>query len=190
MSEITMSKSAPSSLRLAASTLLATSTRWPSLRKVISSSSQMDFSSSTTRICTISRPASFGALFVACIRPSLHQRKFNHELRALVFLADHRNPPAMRLHDLVNDRQPQPRAPLKIGLQRLKYLGALLRVQANAGVPEGDAQPIRNPLHPHGQGSALGHGAQRVVAEVPEHLLDLVRIHLHFARLPVERPLD
>ena len=56
-------------LRLAASTLCTTSTRWPSLRKVISSSSPIDFSSSTTRMWGISRNASLTAALVPCIAP-------------------------------------------------------------------------------------------------------------------------
>src|SRR5215470_4095994 len=120
MSEIMMSKICDSSLRLAASALLATSTRWPSLRKVISRSSQIDFSSSTTRMCGSSRPLSLLAVFVPCINVSRDSRQFDDELCAAVLLRDHADLPAVGLHDLIDNRQPQTCAAFKPRLEWLK----------------------------------------------------------------------
>src|ERR1700722_14706040 len=139
-SEITMSKICDSSLRLAASTLCATSTLWPSLRKGISSNSQMERSSSPTRMCTRSLPGSRAAVFVACINTSSCSREFHDEFRSAVFLRNHADAPAVSLHDLIHDRQSQAGTTVKTGLQRLKYLGTLVGIQAGAGVSEGHAQ--------------------------------------------------
>src|SRR5712692_7251780 len=148
ISEMMMSKICDSRRRRAAAPVVATSTRWPSLRKVISSSSQMDFSSSITRIWAISP-----------LCPSRHSREFDDELRALIFLRSYADAPAVRLHDLVDDSQAQARASGKARLQGLKDLGALLRIEPDAGIAKANAQPEGNGLQSHSQDPACGHGA-------------------------------
>src|ERR1700691_5340988 len=102
MSETTMSKIRVDRRGFAASPLVATSTLWPSLRKLISSNSQMDRSSST-----INRWA-MGDLYLSYQRPggahggcrqvrswssrrTDRSRKFNDELRAKTRFGLHTN---------------------------------------------------------------------------------------------------
>ncbi len=82
----------------------------------------------------------------------------------------------MRLHDLIHNREPQARAAHKIGLQGLKYFCALSRIQAHSRVAEADAHPEGRGFQGDGQNSTGGHGAERVVGQIPEHLLDAVAI--------------
>ncbi len=94
------------------SPLLATSTRWPSFRKVISRSSQMEFSSSTTSRYApyrLASPRGFRQLRGPRVRrlrsalapPLPHPRQLDAKFRAAPLLRAHMDPPAVRLHDLM-----------------------------------------------------------------------------------------
>ena len=89
----------------------------------------------------------------------------------------------MRLHDLINDRQPQARAALEAGLQRLENLFALFWIEARAGVAKANAHQERRGLEADRQRAATGHGAKRVVAQIPENLLDTIGVHAGAHRL-------
>src|SRR5205807_616242 len=99
----------------------------------------MERSSSTTRMCTGCLPGPLVATLVACII-SDHSRQFDYKLRAAILLGNDTDTPAVCLHNLVNDGQSQPGSTLEIGLQRLKYLGALFGVQADTCVSENNLQ--------------------------------------------------
>src|SRR5580704_17771413 len=148
------SNKALSILRLASSPPVTVSTLCPSRRRAMSSSSQIERSSSQTRMlptlatsCRQRRPAQLRpARFPAGSRlPSLfgglrsrlrllHAPQPEHKARALAHLRPCPHFPFMRLHDLVDDRQPQTRAAFKIRLERLKDFFRLLRLNAGPGI--------------------------------------------------------
>src|ERR1700756_6038545 len=103
MSEMMISNNLDSRRRRPNSPLVAISTRCPSLRKVISRSSQMERSSSTMRMLAISS----------------HPGQFDGEFRPVVFLRGHGDAPAMRVHDLIDDREPSAGSAYKAGLEGL-----------------------------------------------------------------------
>ena len=130
-----MSKICEASRRLAASPLVATSTLWPSLRKLISSSSQMERSSSTISrwaiaLCLPHERTSSGfvghqlrsgaAAAPGCARDRAARRKFDDEFGAVPLLGLDANLAAVRLQNLIDDGQTQPGAALKSGLKRLE----------------------------------------------------------------------
>src|ERR1700683_3432117 len=131
MSETTMSKIRDASSRFADSPFVAISTLWPSLRKLISRSSQMERSSST-----ISRWAmgdlclSYQRRGVArCVRhkartcPSRRARRtwnFYDELRAKTRFRLNANLTFVRLKNLVDDGEAQPCASGESRLKRLE----------------------------------------------------------------------
>jgi len=112
-----MSKSDPSSLRRAASRPLATSTRCPSFRKVISRSSPQ-------RPLVVHHQDMRRFFFrLSCRRfRRLHRTSFRpweleNKLRSFFLLTVDHDAPVVCLHNLVNDRQPEPRPALKTRLQ-------------------------------------------------------------------------
>src|ERR1700732_1148557 len=200
MSVTITSNSALSILRLANSPPVTVSTLWPSRRRAMSSSSQIERSSSQTRMlptrsscgcqrssggCGGGRSAS-GAL-VAVMR-ILHAPQPHHETRAL---ADCRTRPHlafMRLDDLVHDGQTEAGSALEVRLEGLEDLFRLLWIYARTGVGKAHL-PVQAALgQGHGQSSTFGrclclclclYCAHRVFAEVPEHLFELVAIGQH-----------
>ncbi len=96
----------------------------------------------------------------------------------------------MCLHDLINDRKAQPCSAFEPGLQRLKNLRLLFGVKTHARITKRYTQPERPFIHTHRQFAAIRHRAQRVVAQVPEHLPDSPRIHTRLDFLPVVRFFD
>src|SRR5437660_1134604 len=112
------SYSAESSFLIAASPEVTVSTRCPSLRSVISSISQMERTSSQTRMLAMGhlRFRSIrgrGPATRPCVdgnRPwGLHGgfRDLQHKIRAVIWRRVHGDIRAMRLHDLIDDRQPK-----------------------------------------------------------------------------------
>src|ERR1700733_8769294 len=129
MSETTMSKMRVASRRFAASPLVAISTLWPSLRKLISSSSQMDRSSSTIKRWAISvlylsdqRPGGArGVWHQARYLPSGRadrSRNFDDELGAKTWFGLDANVAFVSLEDLVHDGETESRAAYKSRLKR------------------------------------------------------------------------
>src|SRR5882672_3118628 len=84
---------------------------------------------------------------------------------------------ALRLDDLIHDGKAQASSALEVRLERLKDLGTLLWVEADAGVAKCDVQPKRALFNSDGERPAFGHSPQRVVAQIPEHLLYFIGIH-------------
>src|ERR1017187_5916967 len=206
MSVTMTSNSALSILRLAASPPVTVSTLWPSRRSVMSSSSQIERSSSQTRML----PTRASSCSRGCQRrsESLHSGGFGldgstgrsagcrspsfildapqteHEAGALAHFRTRPHLALVRLDDLVDDGQTETSSAFKIRLEGLKYLFCLLRVDARTGVGETHL-PIRAALRQgDGQGSTFVrrlrfHCAHRVFAEVPEHLFQFVAIGQH-----------
>src|SRR5437660_5636430 len=136
MSEMMMSNNLASRRRRPNSPLVAISTRCPSLRNVISRSSQMERSSSTMRILAISS----------------HLGQFDGEFRPVVFLRSHSDAPAMGVHNLVNDCQSSAGSAYKAGLQRFEYLHTLSGANAHAGITKPEAHPTGRRFQLYGQG--------------------------------------
>src|SRR5271165_1739515 len=194
MSVTITSKSALSILRLAASPPVTVSTLWPSRRRAISSSSQMERSSSQTRMlptrsscccdgpgCALGCGPVWGRGGSRGCRHGgngfFHPPQTQHERSAF---ADFRTGPdlaVVRLHNLVHDGQTESGATFKVGLEGLEDLLRLLRIDAGAGIGEAHL-PIRTALHEaDGERAAVFlHGANRILAKIPEHLLELVAV--------------
>ena len=64
----------------------------------------------------------------------------------------------------------------KSGLKGLEDARGLRRVNADAGIANLDARPVFVGVNADGKHPAGGHGAQGVVAEIPEDLLEGVAI--------------
>src|ERR1700686_134832 len=192
MSVTITSNSALSILRLAASPPVTVSTLWPSRRRAMSSSSQIERSSSQTRMlptrsscgcqrssggCRCRGSSASGALVV--VMHILHAPQPHHEAGAF---ADFRARPhlaLMRLDNLVHDGQAEAGSTFKVRLERLEDFFRLLRVDAGTGIGKGHL-PVRAALgQGHGQRSTFVRRldcAHRIFAEVPEHLFELIAI--------------
>src|SRR5208282_2953328 len=203
MSVTITSNSALSILRLANSPPVTVSTLWPSRRRAISRSSQIERSSSQTRMlptrtsshCRGSqrrsrslRPGGSGC-GGSCAGATwrvrmliLHAPQPHHEAGAG---ADFRARPhfaLVRLHDLVHDGQAEAGATFKVRLERLEYFFRLLGIDAGPGIGKAHL-PVRAALgQGHGQRSTFVrrlYCAHRVFRKVPEYLLELVAIGQH-----------
>src|SRR5580704_9605857 len=193
MSVTTTSYNALSSLFFAASPELTVSTLWPSRRRAMSSISQMERSSSQTRMLPTrfsyhgdgSRDIS--GRFGACmpIGGDLHQTQIlrgdhaaqpQNEDATLPRLGAGPHLAFVGLHDLVNDGQSQSRATLELRLERFENLVDDLRVNAGTGVGEIDLPVITDCLDRNTKGATAMHGANRIFGEIPEHLFDFVPI--------------
>src|SRR6266567_2679430 len=194
MSVMITSKSAPSSFLLAASPELTVSILWPSRRKAMSSISQIERSSSHTRILAMRSPsrahrALRSRIQVACCQqllivaragarshPGSQAPQPQHEGCSLIQFGTRPDLALMGLHDLVHDGQAQTGAAVESGLEGFENLFRLLWSHAVPGVGEMNLPVFANRFERHGQGAAGLHRALRVLAEVPEHLLDLVPV--------------
>src|SRR3979490_704998 len=133
MSVTITSKSALSILRRAASPPVTVSTLWPSRRKAISSNSQMERSSSQTRMLPTSRSSRGGGQRAGRWRQSdtrFHPPQPHHKAATLAHFRTRPDFTFVRLHDLVDDRQAQSGASFKIRLEGLEDLFRLLRADA------------------------------------------------------------
>src|SRR5271156_1480201 len=166
MSETTMSKICEARRRLAASPLEATSTLWPSFRKLISSSSQMERSSSTINKWAMALNLLHGAQPLEMRRrfPSRGStgangaREVNDEFGAFSLLCFHANPSTVSLENLIDDGQSQSRPARESGLEGLEKPVGLARVQADTGIANGNSDKGRVRLKANGQQAAIGHG--------------------------------
>src|SRR5215467_5748629 len=156
MSVMMTSYRAPSILFLAVCPACTVSTRCPSRRKEMSSISQMERSSSQTRMLATrasSRRQRY-RLRGMLIRGVLGLRgdgflkgrgavgielaQSQNKCRSLPRLGSRPDLAFMRLHDLINNGQPKPGAALKIRLEGLENLLDLLRCHSGSGIREGD----------------------------------------------------
>src|SRR5579862_307310 len=142
MSDTTMSKICDDNRRLAASPFVAVSTRCPSLRKLISSSSQMERSSSTINRCAIRlgppcRPQNFGmgARIRLRLRGNLRRSRQIHDEGGAtpLFRFDAYLSP-MRLQNLVHNRETEARAARESRLKGLENALGRSRVEAHPGI--------------------------------------------------------
>src|SRR6202521_5550308 len=197
MSVTITSNSALSILRLANSPPVTVSTLWPSRRRAMSSSSQIERSSSQTRMlptrsscgcqrssggCRCRGSCASGAL--VAVMHILHAPQPYHEAGAF---ADFRARPHLALvglDNLVHDGQAEAGSAFKVRLEGLEDFFRLLRVDAGAGIGKGHL-PVGATLgQGHGQRSTFGRRlcldcAHRVFAEVPEDLFEFVAIGQH-----------
>src|SRR5258708_1386714 len=140
MSVTITSNSALSILRLATSPPVTVSTLWPSGRRAMSSSSEIERSASETRMlptrspcgcqgssggCRCGGSSASGAL-VAVMR-MLHAPQPHHETRALANCRTRPHLALMRLDDLVHDGQTEPGSAFKVRLEGLEDFFCLLR---------------------------------------------------------------
>src|SRR5207249_2443063 len=127
---------------------------------------------------------------VPCIAP--HATRGNSTINSAPrsFSRNHADLATVCLHNLIDDGEPQARAAFKTRLKRLKNLGSLPGVEADAGVAERDAQPERMRFELYGERAAVRHRPQGVIAEIPEDLLDFVGVHAGTHLVPVKRALN
>ena len=160
-----------------------------SRRKEISSISQMERSSSQTRMLATATSCGCDAAVArkhrsVSMRFSLRNRppgieavQAQHERGSLPGLGSRPDLALMRLHDLVDDGQPQPGTAFEIGLEGLEDLFDLLRAHARSGIGKPDLPIVAQGFDADGErASAFFHGADRILAEIPEYLFDLVAI--------------
>src|SRR5437660_1930017 len=144
-----------SSFFFASSPDCTVSTRCPSRRSAMSSISQMERSSSQTRMLAMQPPSGRGSgLF--CEHASIYidvcscgfagrhcslrveAPQSQHKRGPLSLLGARPDFAFMRLHDLVDDRQTQPGASFEVGLEGLKDLFRLLRTHTGPGIRKAD----------------------------------------------------
>src|ERR1700687_2661212 len=195
MSVTITSNSALSILRLAASPPVTVSTLWPSRRRAMSSSSQIERSSSQTRMlpprsscgcqrssggCRCRGSCASGAL--VAVMHILHAPQPHHEAGAFANFRARPHLALMRLDNLVHDGQAEAGSAFKVRLEGLEDFFRLLRIDARTGVGKAHL-PVEAALgEGHGKRSTFFrhlYCAHRVFAEVPEHLFELVAIGQH-----------
>src|SRR5216684_3065947 len=188
MSVTITSNSALSILRLANSPPVTVSTLWPSRRRAMSSNSQIERSSSQTRMLP-TRASSRGCQrrsggcrcgASSAGRALLQPPQPHHEAGAFAGFRTRPHLAFMRLDDLVHDSEAEAGSAFKVRLEGLEDFFGLLRVDAGTGVGKAHL-PVRAALgQGHGQASAFFlHRTHRVFAEVPEHLFELVAVGQH-----------
>src|SRR6266567_9400578 len=194
MSVMMTSYSAPSILFFAVCPACTVSTRCPSRRREMSSISQMERSSSQTRILATQASSGSGRSRrrlrrdqfpgLVCHDGSVVIRRDGplgieaaqpqHKCGALPRIGSRPNLAFMRLHNLVDDRQPKPGAAFEVGLEGLEDLLDLLRRHARSGVDERNLPVVAQRLDRSRQPSTIFHGADRILTKIPEHLFELV----------------
>ena len=191
MSVTTTSKMALSSLRLAASPELTVSTLWPSRRKAMSSISQMERSSSQTRMLPMAHLLR-RRLHAACA-DAVHRRQWlacqsnsrseaaqaQNEFASLSELGSRPDLAVMGLHDLIDDGQSKARATFKVRLKRLEDFFRQLRTDSRPGIGKADLPVLSDSSDRNGKRAPGFHGANRVFTEVPEHLFQFVAVRQH-----------
>src|ERR1039458_7705571 len=85
----------------------------------------------------------------------------------------------VRLYDLVDHRQTKARAAFEVRLEGLENLLRLLRGHAGSGIRETNLPVVFHALDRHLQSAAVPHGANRILADIPENLFDSVPVGEH-----------
>src|ERR1035437_4969294 len=157
----------------------------------MSSISQMERSSSQTRMLATQTSCGCGRSGPRRDRPpslirdtliggggpfSIETAQPQDERGSLPWLGARPNLAFMRLHNLVNDSQPEPSASLEVRLEGLEDFFDLLRTHARTGVSESNLPGVPQRFESDGQRAAANHRADGILAEIPKHLLDLVKI--------------
>src|SRR6266850_6848815 len=193
MSVMMTSKSALSSFLFAASPELTVSILWPSRRRAISSISQMERSSSQTRMLPMGsfpqgscdrgalgrsgvRPRSgsgvgYGRGAARCCAP---QAENEHATLSRFGPGPHLA--FVGLHDLINNGQTEAGTAFELGLEGLENLLDNLRIHPGTGIGKIDLPVIPCRIERDAKGPATLHGADCVLAKIPEDLFDLVAV--------------
>src|SRR6266567_1956954 len=194
------SKSAESSFLLAASPELTVSTLYPSRRRVMSSISQIERSSSQIRMLGMGafsdqplRGSLGDRLRIRCgnrDRPFFRPADSQDERAALPGFRPYPDLALVRLHNLIHNGQSQSGPALELRLERLKNFLHHLRAHPRASVGKTELPVAARLLNAHGQGAAFFHRPDRVFAEIPKHLLHPVAIYERIDPLRLVAPVD
>src|SRR6266404_3716276 len=184
ISVMTTSNRADSSFLFAASPELTVSTLCPSRRKVISSISQIERSSSQIRMLGMSAFSHQlfrrGSLQLGCLcRRHVLDRcpaETNHECTSLPRLGPDPHLSLMRMNNLVHNGQAQSGPTFKLRLERFESFFRHLRTHTQPGVSEAELPVAPIFLNDHGQCAALLHGAHCIFTNIPEDLLHPVSV--------------
>src|SRR5579885_2034747 len=162
-SEMTTSTSRRSSTASAAAPSAAVSTWWPRPRTQVARCSRMFFSSSTMRMLATSAP-----------------RQLEREAAPFADLALEPDPPAVGLHDVAHDGEPEPRGagfgPVRALDEALEDALALLGGDARARVAHRDQHPAVLGARLEHDAPAARRVAERIGDEVRERPGDLRRV--------------
>src|SRR5579863_9576851 len=186
MSVTITSYKAPSSFLFACSPELAVSTLWPSRRSAISSISQMERSSSQTRM--LPTRSSHGcdtdgferrALCLGGYRLRPGQSRVHRELTqtqhkhaSLPQFGAGKHLAFVSLNNLVYDGQSQPGTPFELRLKRLEYFFDELRTHSRPRIGK-IKQPVFSTCFQRNRESASRrHGSHCVFAEIPKDLFE------------------
>src|SRR5262249_19305525 len=148
---------------------LTVSTRCPSLRREISSISQMERWSSQTRMLAMRHLRvyrTWGRLGLRLRGPGMED--FQHKFRAAARPGLHVNLGAVGLHDLIDNRQAKPGAAFKMRLEGFEDLFRQVRRDARTSVTNADAQKIAHRADRDGERALAFHGAHGIFQQVPE----------------------
>ena len=126
------------------------------------------------------------ALGLARVVVDDHQRQLDADGRAAVLARARRfDPAAMRFDEMAADRQPEAEPAVRpreraVGLaEALEEVGQELRRDAFPGVADADLDLRVDALQPHLDAAAAGRELDRVRQQVPDHLLQPLRIARH-----------
>src|SRR5260370_1187874 len=137
-------------------------TSWPSCLSMIARRSRMLRSSSATRTRV----------------SGIARGQGDRERRAEAGRAAHVDVATVLLHDPVHEREPEAGALRLGGEEGLEQVREVAGGDAAAGVAHAELQePARRRGGADAQLAALGHGVDRVEAEGPDDLLELLRVH-------------
>src|ERR1700733_15255563 len=150
----------------------------------MSSISQMERSSSQTRMLATPTPSGRGQ-HASLIRrvliggggtPGIEAVQPQHERGSLPGLGSSPHLAAMRLHNLIDNRQPQPGTAFEVRLKGLEDFFDLLRTHASSSIGESDLPILSQGLDCDCEGASdlrTFHGANRMLTKIPKYLLDL-----------------
>src|SRR6185437_13264591 len=102
---------------------------------------------------------------------------FNHKFGSVADVRLHADSGSVRLHNLIDNGQPEPRAAFKAGLKWLKKFFDHVGRNARTIVTNTDTPVIARRFNRDANGSALVEGTHRIFQQVPEHLLHAISIH-------------
>src|SRR6185437_10556013 len=180
-----------SSFRFASSPDFTVSTLWPSRRRAMSNISQMERSSSHTRMLPMrstsparrNRFPGLGKEFWLRSRrfgrQALYRRQAaqpEHEDAALSNSGARPHFAFMRLYDLIYDGQAQSGAAFELRLEGLEDFLHQLPAHAWTGIGEVDLPVLTRLFQRDAEHSTGAHGADCVLTKIPEHLFDLVAV--------------
>src|ERR1700694_3112201 len=162
----------------------------------MSSISQMERSSSQTRILATSPPECGNGrrfrgqtglrLAPSDVAQALGERslrlqapQFQNESSSMTLPRSCPHLAFMRLHNLVHNGEAQPGTALEVRLEWREDLFCLLRAHTGSAIGETKLPVGSQRLDPHSERASAWHGAHRIFAKVPKHLPDLVTISQH-----------